>query len=78
MTKEEKRERRRVRHALADAVRKNHFSKDFKMVTTNRQWKAGVRRVVDQLLSGRNPQQVEKVFVPVPLHLSIRPNVQKA
>lgn len=78
MTKEDKCERRRVRHALAEAVRKNHFSKDFKMVTTNRQWKAGVRRVVDQLLAGRNPQQVEKVFVPVPLHMSIRPDVKTA
>lgn len=69
MTKEEKRERRRVRHELAAAVRKSHFSKDYKLCTTNRQWKASARRVVDQFLAGKNPQMAEKIFTPEPLFI---------
>lgn len=60
MTKEEKKERRRLRHRLMAAVLKNHFH-DWKFMATNAQLRAGARIVADQLLAGRNPGMWELI-----------------
>lgn len=57
MTAEEKKERRKVRHSLAKAVRKHHFGIDLKATATGAQFRSGVRKVTDQLLAGKNPMQ---------------------
>lgn len=68
MTAEEKKERRNVRHSLAKAVRKHHFGLDMKATATGAQFRAGVRKVTDQILAGKNPLRplaIDSVLRPV-------------
>lgn len=58
MTKEEKRERRQLKHDLQYVVRQKHFG-SFRFYATNGQLKAGAKIVADQLLAGKNPKEVE-------------------
>lgn len=55
MTKQEKQERRKVKHQLQKLATK-HLSRNFRMLTTSKQQKIAGRKIADQLLAGRNPQ----------------------
>lgn len=57
MTKEEKRERRRLKHDLQRAALKHHF-RQFKLYATEKQLRAAARQVADQVLAGKNPAEV--------------------
>lgn len=61
MTKEEKRERRRVKQALIQAVSKNHFSAQYKLGHTPAQLRADSKKVAEQILAGRNPAFIEAI-----------------
>lgn len=60
MTAAEKRERRRVKHSLRAAVLAKHFHQ-FKLCATNNQLKQFSKQVADQILAGKNPQQVVRL-----------------
>lgn len=49
-------ERRQVKHALQNAVKKN-LSLDFRLNTTANQQKQAAKIITDQLLAGRNPTE---------------------
>ena len=54
MTKEEKQERRAVRHKLQNAATKR-LSPAVKMYSTAKQLRAHGRKIADQLFAGKNP-----------------------
>lgn len=58
MTKEEKKERRKLRHELQKVVAQNHFSKEVRLKITQGQYKSMSRIVADQILAGKNPREV--------------------
>ena len=61
MTKDEKKERRRVKQALIEAVHKNHFSPAYKMSHTLAQQRADAKKVAEQMLAGKNPCFIEAI-----------------
>lgn len=61
MTKEEKREKRRVKQALIQAVGKAHFSTRYKLTHTAAQQRADSKKVAEQILAGRNPAFIEAI-----------------
>lgn len=58
MTKTDKRERRDLRRKLEKLARK-HLSVGLRLHSTVAQEKSYARRIVDQLLAGKNPGLVE-------------------
>lgn len=67
MTKEEKKERRKVKHELQVVVSKKHYSTDYRLRTTPGQQRAGAKRVTDQLIAGKNPLMIQRMEEPVPV-----------
>ena len=74
MTKEEKKERREVKNKLRDAIRK-HLSRDARFHLTNNQLKDLVKRKADQILAGKNPEQVVEYYGFVKLNNGTKPSI---
>jgi hypothetical protein len=64
MTKEEKKERWRVKHDLQAAVRRYHF-RDSRFSSTNTQMAQNSKKVADLLLAGRNPKYAQALNDPL-------------
>lgn len=60
MTKDERKEKRQVKHALQRAASR-HLSTDARAVMTGRQMKVAGLRIADMLLSGQNPREVVRI-----------------
>lgn len=58
MTKAEKQERRKLRKDLLAKVKRFHFSTQTKVNMSPHQLDSNSRKVVDQLLAGKNPREV--------------------
>ena len=60
MTKEERKERRKVKHELQKIVIQKHFHQH-KFGATNKQLQSSAKKVADQILSGKSPGSVTKI-----------------
>lgn len=56
---QEKKRFRNHRHSLQRAVMRNHFSRETKLGMTQNQIKQASKKIVDQIIAGRNPQYAE-------------------